>query len=90
MSEVSTSHSGKICSSSPPLICAIAIKIKVGVIDMIVPAYRRRSRRFESGETAVLDLKAMLAKKLPMAITPSQNGRDPRWRQKAANAATLA
>jgi hypothetical protein len=49
----------------------MTIKIKAGVRDTVVPTNRRRNRRFASGETAVIDLKEILAKKPPIAIKPN-------------------
>src|SRR5499433_2686813 len=81
----STSHSGKACSSSgTPLILAMTIRRKVGVIATVVPVYKRRRRRFVSGEEAVADLKDRQEKKLPMAIKPSQKGTEPSLSQMAA------
>src|SRR5215472_6016458 len=73
----STSHSGKTCSRSPPFRRAIRTKRKAGAIEIVVPAYKRRKRRFESREAAVPDLKAMLPKKLPIASRLSTKGAEP-------------
>ena len=62
----------------------------VGVIDTVVPAYRRRNRRFVSSETAVPDLKEILAKKLPIAIKDSQNGIKPSLSKRTAKRETVA
>src|SRR5260370_30296701 len=89
-SETSTSHFGKTCSSSPLLIWAMTIKIKAGVRDTVVPTNSRRDRRFASGETAVSDLKKILAKKLPIAVKPNQDDMEPNLSQNTAKRETVA